>query len=42
MQSIGWGNLQESDHLVDPGVDVRIKLRKNFKLWDVRVETGSS
>ena len=22
-----WGNLKERDHLGDPGVDVRIKLR---------------
>ena len=30
-----WGNLRERDHLVDPGVDGRIILRRIFRKWDV-------
>jgi len=30
-----WGNLRERDHLGDPGVDGRIKLRWIFRKWDV-------
>ena len=30
-----WGNLRERVHLGDPGVDVRIILRWNFRKWDV-------
>jgi hypothetical protein len=30
-----WGNLMESDHLEDPGVDWRIILRWIFRTWDV-------
>jgi hypothetical protein len=37
-----WGNLRESDHLVDPGVDGRIRLRRIFRMWNVGVRTGSS
>ena len=37
-----WGNLQERDHLGDPGVDGRIILRWIFRKWDVGVWTGSS
>jgi hypothetical protein len=37
-----WGNLRERDHLVDPGVDGRIILRRVFKKWDVGVWTGLS
>jgi hypothetical protein len=29
-----WGNLRESDHLEDPGVDRRIILRWIFRKWD--------
>ena len=29
------GNLRESDHLVDPGVDGRIILRWIFRKWDL-------
>jgi hypothetical protein len=34
-----WENLNERDHLEDPGVDGRIILRWNFRKWDVRVWT---
>jgi len=30
-----WGNLRERDHLVGPGVDGRIILRRTFRKWDV-------
>jgi len=36
-----WGNLRESDHLVDPGVYGRIILRWIFRKWGVGVWTGS-
>jgi hypothetical protein len=32
-----WGNLRETDHLGDPGVDGRIILRRIFRKWDVGV-----
>jgi len=32
-----WGNLNERDHLGDPGVDGRIILRWMFSKWDVGV-----
>jgi hypothetical protein len=31
-----WGNLRERDHLGDPGVDGRIKLRLIFRKWVLR------
>jgi hypothetical protein len=37
-----WENLREIDHLVDPGVDERIILRRIFRKWDVGVRTGLS
>jgi len=37
-----WGNLRESNHWGDPGVDGRILLRWIFRKWDVGVWTGSS
>jgi len=37
-----WGNLNERNHLGDPGVDGRIILRWTFRMWDVEVWTGSS
>jgi hypothetical protein len=30
-----WGNLRERDHLEDPDVDGRIKLRWIFRKWNV-------
>jgi hypothetical protein len=30
-----WGNLRERDHWGDPDVDGKIKLRWNFREWDV-------
>jgi hypothetical protein len=29
------GNMRERDHLVDPGVDGRIILRRIFRKWDL-------
>jgi len=37
-----WGNLRESAHSEDPGVDGRIILRWIFRKWNVGVWTGSS
>jgi hypothetical protein len=37
-----WRNLRERDHLQDPGVDGRIKLRWIFRKWDVGAWTGLS
>jgi len=31
-----WGNLNERDHLGDPGIDGRIILSCIFRKWDVR------
>jgi hypothetical protein len=35
-----WGNLRLRDHLVDPGIDGRIVLRRIFRKWDVWVWPG--
>jgi hypothetical protein len=37
-----WGNLRETDHLGDSGVDGNILLKWIFRKWDVGVWTGSS
>jgi hypothetical protein len=37
-----WGNLKETDHWGDPGIDGRIILRWIFRKWDVGVLTGWS
>ena len=37
-----WGNLKVREHLVDPGLVGRIKLRRILGKWDVEVWTGSS
>jgi len=34
IQGFGRGNLTETDHLEDPGVDARIILRCTFGKWD--------
>ena len=36
-----WGNLEEGDHLGDPGVDGRIILRSNLRKWFMVVWNGS-
>jgi len=36
-----FGNMKESDHLQDPGVDGRLILRRIFRKWDVGAWTGS-
>jgi len=37
-----WGNLRDTDHLEDPGVDGKVILRWIFRKWDVGVWTESS
>jgi hypothetical protein len=32
---VWWGNLRETDHWEDPGVDGRVLLRLIFRKWDV-------
>jgi len=36
-----WGNLEESDHLEDPGINGRLILRRIFRNLDVGAWTGS-
>jgi hypothetical protein len=35
-----WGNVRESDHFEDPGLDGRIILRLIFMKWDEEAWTG--
>jgi hypothetical protein len=35
-----WENLREREHLVEPGVNWKIILRRIFRKWDVGVWTG--
>jgi hypothetical protein len=37
-----WQKLRVRAHLVDPGVDGRIILRRIFRMWDVGIWTGLS
>jgi len=37
-----WGGLKDKDHLRDSGLHRRIKLRRIFRKWVVRVWAGSS
>ena len=37
-----WGNVKERDHLVEPGIDMRIILKWIFRKWDVGIWTGLS
>jgi hypothetical protein len=37
LTGFGWGNLRETGHLEDPGVDGSIILRSIFRKWDERV-----
>ena len=42
IQVLGGGNLRERDHLGEPDLDGRIRLRWIFMKWDVGEWTGSS
>jgi hypothetical protein len=35
----GGGSLKEGDHLIVPGVDVRLILKWIFRLWDLKAWT---
>jgi hypothetical protein len=37
-RGFGWGNLNEGDHVKDPGVDGRIILKWMFETWDGGVD----
>jgi hypothetical protein len=37
-----WGNLRETTHFEDPGIDGRKILRWIFRKWEVGIWTGSS
>jgi hypothetical protein len=40
--ALWWGNLRVRDHMEDPGVDGRIRLRWIFRKWDAGEWTESS
>jgi hypothetical protein len=41
-KGFGGENLRERDHLVDPGIDRRIILRRILKKWDVGIRNELS
>jgi hypothetical protein len=39
---VWWGKLRVRAHMEDPGINGRIIIRRNFRMCDVEVWTGSS